>query len=458
MRHLIRDILRRHWLGIVILTILGLPLNLLVLADRRLAFPSSLMAPFVIVLMVSTTLQTVWQRKPVQTLPVSRSRLAFSLWFTALFIVPLIGTAIGLPLFLWEQGHSWWLGQEARIPPSRVLFSLVTSISISGQVLFWCSLMPNERIIGTLPMIARFSFALLSSVGLCSILWSTTEFSTFHHLPFPLDITRALPHLLSWIAAALSYPIIRYWQFGYGFPQKRNREDALAEHLLLVVSPPVEFKGQAHPLARFSAEVAVMLFWGACAAEVAIWLWAEVETFRETGKWALPGPPYPSRFVSGPIVMCAFYIVMVALAFLFARISAFRVLRMLPISSWRLFLCVVAKAAAAFTLPFAAFLPSFVLLGVLQGDLTGVFRFFLVVYLGAIACLVLIIAVLLAHRALVWLAFIPLPFGLVFSYLGLSTPLINALHLLLFLISCALLYFTLTHSSQVYRLKAEIKE
>jgi hypothetical protein len=80
------------------------------------------------------------------------------------------------------------------------------------------------------------------------------------------------------------------------------------------------------------------------------------------------------------------------------------------------------------------------------------------VYLGAIACLTLIIAALLAQRALVWLAFIPLPFGLVFSYLGFSTPLINGLHLLILLISCALLYYTLTHSSQVYRLKAEIKE
>jgi len=457
MKHLIRDILRRHWLGIAILTILGLPFNLLVLTERGLAFPSNLMSPCVTAFMVVVTVGTVWQGKPVQALPVSRFRLAFSFWFTALFIVPFIGTAIGLPLFLWEQGDSWWLGQEARIPLSQVLFSLVTSISISGQVLFWCSLLPNVRIIGTLPMIAHFSFLLLSFAGLSSILWITPRVSAFHHFPFPFDMMGALPHVLSWIAAALSYPIIRYWQFGYGFPQKRNRGDAASEHLL-AVSPPVEFKRQAHPLARFSAEVAVMLFWVACAVEVGIWVWAEVANFRETGKWGLPGPPYPSRFVSAPMVMCAYCIVVGVVAVLWTRVSALRVLRILPISSWRLFLYIVAKAAAAFSLPFAAFIPSFALLGFLQGDVNVVFQFFAVVYLGAIACLTLIIAVLLAQRALVWLAFIPLPFGLVFSYLGLSIPLINGLHLLILLISCVLLYYTLTHSSQVYRLKAEIKE
>lgn len=466
MRLLILDTLWRHWFAIVVLLVLGFPLSSFSALDREIPSPSFFFAPMLVLVIMSRFIPLIRARGILTLLPISRGKVAFSLWFMAVGICPLVATIPVLPYLLSLDllplaRHFLLFTLLSKVSIAKLCASVLAAFTMSSAVFLWCALRPSpawER----LPRWA----------GVCLfVLWALMLLLTPFLLTIPAIFRFIIPaHLENWVNslpglvfAVCSLALFRRLQVGTAPLPRKTGAVEVSQTPPYNAHTGVTFQRVSYPLVSLCMKDAIGCFAVLCIAII---------IFYGCGLLSVKPRPWQSRFlgISSPtadkdsIRMVAWlflYVSGAATLWVYSHwASMFRVLRGLPVPSWRLSLCVTAALGTLFLLTAT---PLVWLARVSPVCCDTVLRYGLLINTGVM----ILAAVFLGRDLLLSRRVISVVIGLIIATAAslysfpalfslLSNPLYsNAIGLLLSVAASAWMLFVLTHSRWLYQLKPE---
>lgn len=457
--HLILDLLRRNMSHLLLLATIGFGMNILCLAVKGMLFPSCILASLAVfgiaVYLVFDGLgKTVWR-----LLPIPPTQMTHVVHQTSILILPLIGIILALPFFMYEQYEALRSGGPTGILAGRFLLSCLASFSIAGIACCW-SVLFSIVMLGTLNHTVRriLIFPLASVPGVLGISFLYAVY--YYRLPPSPGVKEIGVFLPGIVAAAVSLPLIRYRQHRLTrTPQKRKEEEA-PEHPHSPLSPMIAFDRPFHPLLSLCQEAVVSAF---SYGLVFSFLWYGIilvvsarhgqgEDFLQRGD---EGGIFVLNVVSLLALTC---LLLVPLTFSHYRISAFRAIRTLPLSSTKLSVFAAGYLSCTALAALAA-LAGMLLVCRPAGLAPLAFRTVLR-YTFAANGLMLVFAALALHYGSAWrIVFFPVLFVVLFAPGGaspalrglLDNPLYsNIAGFLLILASTFVFRRVITRSSRIY--------